>query len=294
ILQIMLNWSAGSNDVSYKVYRSTVSGFTISLSTLIGNTSSTTYTNAGVTAGTVYYYLTGLNAAGQESAPSSQVSATAQAPPPPGSPAGLAASVSTGQIVLNWTAGSNDASYNVYRSTISGFAISSGTLVGGSGTTSYTDTSAAAGTTYYYLVTGLNASGQESAPSNQVSAKITAVSGLVAAYNFDEGTGTLVHDLSGNGNNGTIQNAKWSKGGKYGGALSFNGSNSWVTIANSASLHLTTGVTLEAWIDPASISGWRVIMDKERIAASGLSYALYATDPDQPPSAPSGFINTGG
>ena len=48
---------------------------------------------------------------------------------------------------------------------------------------------------------------------------------LVAAYGFDEGTGTTVYDSSGNGNNGTISNATWSTAGKYGDALSFNGTS---------------------------------------------------------------------
>src|SRR5579871_6361430 len=73
-----------------------------------------------------------------------------------------------------------------------------------------------------------------------------APAGLVAAYNFDEGTGTTVHDASGNGNNGTLVNATWSTSGKYGDALSFNGSNAMVNIPDAASLHLTSGMTLEA------------------------------------------------
>ena len=50
------------------------------------------------------------------------------------------------------------------------------------------------------------------------------VPGLVSAYSFNEGTGTVVNDVSGNSNNGTISNATWSASGKYGSALSFNGS----------------------------------------------------------------------
>ena len=45
----------------------------------------------------------------------------------------------------------------------------------------------------------------------------------VAAYGFDEGSGTTLPDTSGNGNNGTINGATWTTTGKYGAALSFNG-----------------------------------------------------------------------
>ncbi|HZY87194.1 MAG TPA: LamG-like jellyroll fold domain-containing protein, partial [Gemmataceae bacterium] len=108
-------------------------------------------------------------------------------------------------------------------------------------------------------------------------------SGLVAAYNFNEGGGTVLHDLSGNGNNGTVSNAAWSSAGKFGGALSFNGSTSLVSVANSASLNLTKGMTLEAWIDPTSLqspdAGWSAAIAKEHLgSANNIAYALYAAN----------------
>ena len=75
-------------------------------------------------------------------------------------------------------------------------------------------------------------------------------SGLVAAYSFNEGTGTTVGDASGKGNVGTISNATWTTAGHAGGALSFNGTSSWVTVPDSSSLDLTNGMTLEAWVKP--------------------------------------------
>ena len=42
------------------------------------------------------------------------------------------------------------------------------------------------------------------------SASTSAPSGLVAAYAFDEGSGSTVSDASGNGNGGTISAATWS------------------------------------------------------------------------------------
>lgn len=87
--------------------------------------------------------------------------------------------------------------------------------------------------------------------------------GLVAAYSFDEGTGTTAGDSSGNGNTGTIANATWAAAGKYGKALSFNGTNARVSIPSSASLNLTTGMTLEAWVNPSvSRASWGDIIWK--------------------------------
>jgi chitodextrinase len=102
-----------------------------------------------------------------------------------------------------------------------------------------------------------------------------STTGLVAAYSFDEGAGTVLHDASGNGNNGTIANATWT-GGKYGDALSFNGSNSVVTIPASASLDPTGAVTVEAWVRPDTVSSWRAVAVKEQTSSS-LSYGLYSS-----------------
>ena len=94
-------------------------------------------------------------------------------------------------------------------------------------------------------------------------ASMAASSGLVAAYAFDEGSGTTVTDASGNGNNGTITNATWVTTGKYGDALKFNGTSSLVTIPDAASLHLSTGMTLEAWVNPSTVnSAWRDVIYK--------------------------------
>ena len=85
----------------------------------------------------------------------------------------------------------------------------------------------------------------------------------MAAYAFDEGSGSTVTDASGNGNNGTITNATWASAGKYGKALQFNGTNALVTIPDSAGLHLSSGMTLEAWVNPSTVNAnWRDVIYK--------------------------------
>ena len=73
----------------------------------------------------------------------------------------------------------------------SGFTPSAANRIAQPTGTSYTDTGLAAGT-YYYRVTAEDAAGNVSAPSTQATATVSTAPpvGLVAAYGFDEGTGT--------------------------------------------------------------------------------------------------------
>ena len=122
----------------------------------------------------------------------------------------------------------------------------------GNGTATLSGTPTAAGT---YPLTLTAANGVLPNATQSFTLTVTqATPGLVAAYAFNEGTGTTVNDSSGNGNNGTITNATWTTSGKYGDGLVFNGTNALVTIPDAASLHLTTGMTLEAWVNPSSVT----------------------------------------
>ena len=111
-------------------------------------------------------------------------------------------------------------------------------------------------------------------PAVGVTVSNTGPAGPVAAFGFEEGSGMTVADSSGKVNHGTLSGATWSTSGRHGRALAFNGTNSWVTIADSASLDLTTAMTLEAWLNPTALSSWRTVLLKE--TASNLAYALYA------------------
>src|SRR5439155_1579305 len=76
-------------------------------------------------------------------------------------------------------------------------------------------------------------------------------------------SGTTVADASGNNNAGTVSGATWTTAGRYGSALVFDGTSANVTVANSASLRLTAGMTLEAWVYPTvAPTGWRAVIDK--------------------------------
>lgn len=112
---------------------------------------------------------------------------------------------------------------------------------------------------------------------------VTSLVGLVAAYGFEEISGTTVADASGNGNLGTIKEAVRITTGHSGNALRFDGVNDWITVNDSPSLDLSTGMTLEAWVHPLFLTSPGNVVFKEN--SGGGVYALYArTDTNLPVS----------
>ena len=101
--------------------------------------------------------------------------------------------------------------------------------------------------------------------------------GLVGNWDMDEGTGSVLNDNSGNNNHGTLTNGpKWTQG-KSGGALSFNGNNSYVDVAENSSLILASGGSAEAWIRIGSFSpGYdnTILMKGDGASWPNLHYAL--------------------
>jgi fibronectin type 3 domain-containing protein len=86
-------------------------------------------------------------------------------------PTGLSATPGNAQVSLSWNASSGATSYHVKRATVSGGPYA--TVATGVTTTNCTDTGLNNGTTYYYVVSALNISG-ESANSIQISATPSA------------------------------------------------------------------------------------------------------------------------
>jgi len=86
--------------------------------------------------------------------------------PPPAMPTGLAATPGYNQVGLSWNASAGATGYNVKRATTSGGPYNT---IMSPITTNYTDASAIAGTTNYYVVSAVN-SGGESTNTVEVSA----------------------------------------------------------------------------------------------------------------------------
>ena len=76
--------------------------------------------------------------------------------------------------------------------------------------------------------------------------------GPVAHWAFDEGSGAVLTDRSGHGNDGMIRGAKWVANGE-GHALEFDGTDDFVDCGAGASLDLRDTISIMAWVHPAGL-----------------------------------------
>ena len=95
------------------------------------------------------------------------------------------------------------------------------------------------------------------AAGNQVVAQVTVQSAAPpsspsASYGFNEGSGTVTADASGP-NTGTLSGASWHTLGKFGSALAFNGTNSYVTAGVTGLSNIGSSQTVSWWLTVPSI-----------------------------------------
>ncbi len=129
------------------------------------------YQDTGLANGVTYHYtVSAVDVSGNESEPSADASAT-PVDQPPSAPTGLSATPGNGQVSLDWNdnAESDILGYNVYRSEISSRPYTLLNTAGPVVDSSFVDSAVTNGTTYYYVVTAVDAS-SESDPSAEVSA----------------------------------------------------------------------------------------------------------------------------
>jgi len=166
---VSLEWTPSSGAAGYNVKRATTSDGPYAN---IGAPASPAYTDTSVTNGTTYYYVvSALDTAG-ESANSAQVSALPAAPAAavPPVPAGLSAIAGNAEVTLSWSASNGATSYHVKRATTSGGPYAQ---IAAPAAAAYSDTALTNGTTYYYVVSAVDAVG-ESPNSMQVTANPVA------------------------------------------------------------------------------------------------------------------------
>lgn len=174
-------------------------------------------------------------------------------------PMGLWATAGNGQVSLAWEATPGAASYTLLRSTTNGGPYAP--LASGVKATHYTDATATNGTTYYYVVEGVNnaGSGQYS-----VQAGATPQAGMVGLshyWRFDEDAGITAYDSVGT-NNGTLgTGCSWISTGVSNGGVALDGSSgAYVSFAPGLVSSLTN-FTIATWVDIGASNAWQRIFD---------------------------------
>ena len=81
----------------------------------------------------------------------------------------------------------------------------------------------------------------------------TEYSSQVAYLRLDDGAGTSASDSTGNNNTGTLVNSPSWTAGAVNGALQFNGSNSYINVADNTVLDIPKAITVEAWVKPLAL-----------------------------------------
>ncbi|MHB1024569.1 MAG: fibronectin type III domain-containing protein [Desulfobacteria bacterium] len=170
--QVLLNWPSVSHAATYNVYYGTTTPVTKS-STKITGAVSAPRTVTGLTNGTEYFFAVSAVNSGGESALSPERSATPSATPPPGAPQNIRASAGDNQVTVSWDNVAGAVQYNIYYGTTAGVTTASltyDTIV----TSPHVVATLLNGTTYYFVVTAVNAAHVESAVSFEVTATPTA------------------------------------------------------------------------------------------------------------------------
>ncbi|WP_189241064.1 LamG domain-containing protein [Planomonospora parontospora] len=257
----VLSWQASTDDdgiTGYEVHRSTQADFTPTGSTLLSTVTTTSYTDVPKYRDTYHYRVRAMDTSRRLGPPSEPASAKAMEPDsPPGAPWGVNAYGHGGWATVWWTGVSDDHAvhtWEIHRSTASGFAPSAATLLAlvDSPPYEYMDTVQEPGT-YYYRVIAVDSVGQRGTPSEEQRATVGPAPDLsqtlAAAYGMNEGGGATVRDGSGRGNTGTAYGARWADG-RFGKSVEFSAEGGTVLVPSSTSLRMTTGITMSAWVNP--------------------------------------------
>ncbi len=158
--------------IGYNIYRGTERGRTAAAPLNREPVRTTSFTDTAVENGKAYYYrLRSVDSPvppGKESLDSDEVTAAPRDMTPPGPPAGITVVPGVGRVFLTWNENKERdlAGYHVYRSTRSGreFVRLTEKVLNRS---TFSDETVQQGMTYYYAVTAVDRSGNESARSKE-------------------------------------------------------------------------------------------------------------------------------
>lgn len=172
--QVALAWAAVADATSYNVYQATLTGGPY---TLVTNVVVLNHTVTGLTNGTTYFFIVRAANGGGESGDSGEVSgAPATVPAAPGSPSAVPGDA---QITVSWAAVGGTTGYRVERSLTTGGPYAPVTTLAA---TSHVDAPLANGTTYFFVIRGINGS-----VVGPASAEVSATPAVATTFNHARG-----------------------------------------------------------------------------------------------------------
>jgi cellulose 1,4-beta-cellobiosidase len=175
----------------------------------------------------------------------------------PDAPNGLTVT-GTSPITLSWDIVSGASSYRVYRGTVSG-AISSKTRLASNITeTTYTDTSAIQGITYYYQVTAVASDDSVSNGSNEVIATSQSQTGNSFALGSSSGSGSGIVLV-------------WSN---ISGAVSYNVYRGTVSAIITNKVKIASGILTTTHTDTNVTSGTTYYYQVTAVNSNGIEFDL--------------------
>jgi hypothetical protein len=174
---------------------------------------------------------------------------------PPLTPTSLVATPSNGVVSLSWNGSAGADSYLVKRSTTSGSGYTN--IASGVTATSFTDTGLVNGTTYYYVVSAMNANGV-SPDSTEASATPEEMFGW---WKFDATSGTTAADSGYGGNPGTLQSGATWVVGAISNAVHLDGTaNGYVSLPVGLGSALND-FTISTWVKVDANATWARVFD---------------------------------
>ncbi len=166
---------------------------------------------------------------------------------------GLIVAAGDAKNIIEWNPILN-FSYNIKRSTTPGGPY---TTIGTVTEIKFTDTNITNGTTYYYVVSSIDSTGEN---SNSIEVKATPNIGQVTYLKFDELSGTRGIDSWG-ANHGTLNTTASRAEGRNGQALKLDGTATSYANLPTGIVSTLADYSISAWVNMDELANWMRVFD---------------------------------
>jgi len=243
-----LSWSASSDPESgvsiYRIYRDSI---------FVGASTTTTFANTGLEENTTYIYeVSAVNGSNIESAMSDPVLATTLSDSMPPLILSVVASLNSVQILFNepleGISATNVNNYSIVDNNADNIAVTEAVLGPDSQTVTLTTSNHMVGASYILTVIFVEDVAGNAIAETQFNYQLG--DDFIAYWKFDEGSGTIAGDSSGNSHNGDLINGPAWVEGRFGTALLFDElMEQRILIGNSPDLNLgDSSFSIVLWI----------------------------------------------